>query len=128
MASFRSVPLNDIQILLTSYNQKIYNSDDIYIDCLNFIMDNWDHVILPESIKDWFQAQHSHHQTSQLNIYSSGDVLLSSDNQLASLTHDLNFETIDKHRIIRTLNYINKLHYDVNIFDMLPVELFIYGK
>jgi len=59
----------------------------------------------------------------QLPIYNSSDILTITDSNLRNLSQKLLLDTIDKERILRILNYLNRLNNDMNVFTSSPEEL-----
>jgi hypothetical protein len=103
MLSFDSVPYEDIKSL----------GHTDHDSCLNYVLDNFDIIKLPLSIKDYFIACSL--SNSIKDSYTITDII---HNKIKILDCDIN-------RTIRILNYLSKLDSDNGYFDILPTELWI---
>lgn len=121
MESFVKIPLEDINLLLRSNNQNI--PEDInsrYLTAYNFLMNN-PTAKLSDSIIDWQISQSKINKISK--IYSTFDILNAQTNKLEQLSMDLSLPSVNKERILRILDYMNKLNVNLDMFELLPEEV-----
>src|SRR5436853_2242984 len=121
--SITDVPIEDLKEFLTLNNQSIpTTSQAIYSTASNLI--NTQDIKYTPVINDLLAA----YALSQTNItipfYKLSTILMSNDTDLQDLANLLQLPSVDKQRIIRILDHLDKLNNDSDIFNTLPDEIF----
>lgn len=113
MTSFSVVPFEDIKTFLT-INKKSITSQP-YLDAWNLINTSDNLISVPSSIADFFLASTLSH--ADIETYKLSQILVSSDLKNAVL------KDLPKERVIRILNYLNKIENDMTVFSLLPQDI-----
>ncbi len=119
MISFSTIPLSDIQLLLSVNDKPIPKLDRVcYEVALNLPLTK---CVLPTlSIVDWTLAMKVSNNISEINLST---ILGYCESELLQLAQSLLLETVDRVRIFRILRYLGKLNEDTTLLGYLPSEL-----
>src|SRR5205085_3189851 len=123
MLQITDIPLTDVIKYLSLNEQPISkNTDRIYSDAANLI-NSGKAMKSYYPIDDFIIANNLLSQNITFPIYNASSILLASDTELERLAYKLTLTYVDKERIIRILNYLGDINYDINIFDTLPADI-----
>ena len=115
---FTKVPYDDVVVFITSKGSQISpdptETYQIGADLLNEVQTGEQ---IPVSVSDFLIAT-SLYDAVDINTYKLSDIY---ENRVDLTTLSQRFNTTDKDRIIRILNYMNKLENDINIYEFLPI-------
>jgi alpha-tubulin suppressor-like RCC1 family protein len=120
MASFTSVPFEDISYVLSS-NGIVVPSDKTYAYQLVWeIIKEGLVQNVPITIGDWSIAYNLGSNGINIPRITTSQILFTPDNELSQLANTLTLNIVDKERIIRILGYLDVLDNDMSIYDTLP--------
>jgi hypothetical protein len=121
MTNIKDINIKDVNYFLNRSGISKTTTSDPYLLLWNFIISNNNkNVLVPESIADWVLAYNISNQ--KINTYNSIEILSSNDDNLEELSKMFGLELVNKTRIIRILNYLNKLTIPI---DNLPNEIIV---
>src|SRR5437868_6789718 len=120
--SIESIPLYDILHFLRNNRILTVQKDGLYTSALKLIRSNKARNC-PQSVTDWIIANNLLKQNYEVAMYNASDILLASDQHLRHLSDLFKLTNVNKERIIRILGFMDRLHNDMNVFDLLPNEI-----
>jgi alpha-tubulin suppressor-like RCC1 family protein len=123
MTNIKDIDIKDVNYFL-DHNRISRTVGDPYTVLWNFLSSNRNtNIKAPESITDWVLAYNISSQ--EIKKYDSVEIMMSNDDNLKDLSRRLGLNSVDKTRIVRILNYLNKLTISINLFNELPDELIV---
>jgi hypothetical protein len=119
---FNRIPKDDIRKFLELHN--ICYKGNIYNIALNYIIDNFDLIELPEPIKVYFKFINLRCKGIKVPRFVYSQIFTCDETSLLNLYNT--FEVDNRDSLIKTLYVGGLLEYDTNFFEIFPEEILVH--